>query len=356
MSLTSASGCSESRASNAALTDATAVAFAPARSMTVDRSSRPSASSSTTRMWRPSRRSGRRAAVSSLGVVLPLADDATEIDGERGHVDAERAFTLVPDEPTAPEPSHRHRDVRAAHARHLGQLVVADGQGDGVPFAVGGAEFAETKHQATEALLRPAMPQHLDTLHGVREPQAEGVQQRLERLAVPTKVSQEMTQLDLDCFTRGQGGGRRLPLPCSSGAQAQFAEGLARLDGAQEDGPILGRRGRDRHSPSSQEIDTVGRVVRLPYGRALRVTSDSSQRPIVRQMSQRDAGQPLAVVMLWKLWSVHARISKASFLRKIGAARGLPSWAAAPTRIYMVGRRLQVRPRTSPTFSRCADI
>jgi hypothetical protein len=28
--------------------------------------------------------------------------------------------------------------------------------------------------------------------------------------------------------------------------------------------------------------------------------------------------------MLWKLWSVHARISKASFLRGVRAARGLP--------------------------------
>jgi APA family basic amino acid/polyamine antiporter len=43
---------------------------------------------------------------------LPFAaHDATEIDGERGHVDTERAFSRIAHEPATAEPSQRDRDV-----------------------------------------------------------------------------------------------------------------------------------------------------------------------------------------------------------------------------------------------------
>jgi len=43
--------------------------------------------------------------------LLFAAHDLTEIGGERGHVDAKRAFTLIPHEPATPEPSHCDGDV-----------------------------------------------------------------------------------------------------------------------------------------------------------------------------------------------------------------------------------------------------
>jgi hypothetical protein len=64
--------------------------------------------------------------------------------------------------------------------------------------------------------------------------------------------------------------------------------------------------GHDHHSASSKEIDPIGRVVCLPQVRALRETPDAAERGIARQMVQRDAGQRLAVAMMWKLWPVHA--------------------------------------------------
>ena len=104
--------------------------------------------------------------------------------------------------------------------------------------------------------------------------------------------------MDLDRFTRDQGSGRGSPGTRPCGAQAQLAEKVVRLDRAQEDRPMLGRGGHDRHSPPSKEIEAIGSVVRMPQVLALRIPPDAPQRPIARQMIQRDAGQRLAVAMM----------------------------------------------------------
>ena len=102
-------------------------------------------------------------------------DDATEILGERGHVDTNQTVTLILHIPATTEPSHRDRDVWAAHAGELGQLVVTHRHGYRVLVADAGlasARCGQTKEQPAEALLRPAMRHHLDSMLGVCEPQA----------------------------------------------------------------------------------------------------------------------------------------------------------------------------------------
>jgi hypothetical protein len=61
---------------------------------------------------------------------------------------------------------------------------------------------------------------------------------------------------------------------------------------------MLGGGGHDRHSPPSKEKEAIGSVVRMPQVLALRIPPDPPQRPIARQMFQRDAGQRLAVAMM----------------------------------------------------------
>jgi hypothetical protein len=125
-----------------------------------------------------------------------------------------------------------------------------------------------------------------------------------------------MTLRDLDHFTRDQGSGRGSPGTRSSGAQAQLAEKLLRLDRAQEDRPMFGRGGHDCHSPPSKEIDAIGSVVRTPQVLARRILPDAPQRPIARQMIQPDAGQRLAVAMMREqLWLVHGHNSGGVTLR-----------------------------------------
>ena len=52
------------------------------------------------------------------------ADDATEIVGERRQLDTNHTFTLILHEPATAEPSHRDRDVWAAHTGELSQFAV----------------------------------------------------------------------------------------------------------------------------------------------------------------------------------------------------------------------------------------
>ena len=59
-------------------------------------------------------------ALSSVMLRPFAANDATEIVGERRHFDTNQTFTLILHEPATTEPSHRDRDVWAAHARELG--------------------------------------------------------------------------------------------------------------------------------------------------------------------------------------------------------------------------------------------
>jgi len=78
-------------------------------------------------------------------------------------------------EPATTEPSHRDRDVWAGHAGELGQVVVTHRHDDRVPAAdaaLASARCGQTKQQAAESLLRPAMRHHLDSMLGVCQPQA----------------------------------------------------------------------------------------------------------------------------------------------------------------------------------------
>src|SRR5207245_5435676 len=186
------------------------------------------------------------------------------------------------------------------------------------------ARRAEAAHPAAPPLLRPPVREDLDSMLGFREPGAQRTYQRFERLTVLTQVAEELTQLDLDRLTRDQGGSRGSPGACSRSAKAQLAEGLARLDRAQEDGPMLGGSGHDGHSASAKEIDAIGHVVRFPYVGALRIPSNASQRSVVRQVAHRDAGQRLAVEMMRKLRCLHGAILEASCLRRSAAVRASP--------------------------------
>jgi len=88
---------------------------------------------------------------------------------------------------------------------------------------------------------------------------------------------------------------------------------------------------------------------------ARRILPDVPQRPIARQMIQRDAGQRLAVAMMREQpWLVHGHNSGGVNLRGSGAERSLPLCALAATncnlqcgRAITSGGRLQVRARTS---------
>ena len=93
---------------------------------------------------------------------------------------------------------------------------------------------------------------------------------------------------------------------------------------------MLGSGGHDRHSPPSKEIEAIGGVVRMPQVLALRIPPDAPQRPIARQMIQRDAGQRLAVAMMREqLCAPRAAILEASSPRGSGAVRGFPFFALA---------------------------
>ena len=243
-----------------------------------------------------------------------LLGEAPEIRRKAGYVDPQRAFTAVVHEPATAQPSQRHRDVGPGHARHPGQLVVAERQRHRAPRSSAAAprtqlaqraHRAQADHQAAEPLLGPAVREHLDPVLRVGQPQAERAHQRFEGRPVLAQVVQERVQLDLDRLTGDQCTRRRIPGPRPRGAHAQYAEGLARLDRAQDDGPLMGRGGHDRHSSAAKEIDTIGRVVRLPQVGALGIPPDATQGPVVRQVIRGESGQGLAVEVVGEFRGVH---------------------------------------------------
>jgi len=90
--------------------------------------------------------SDRTASVRSIRCWYPLADvrlcpfaanDATEIVGQRRHPDTNQCFTLILHQPATTEPSHRDRDVWAAHTGEFGQLAVTHRHRDRVLEADG---------------------------------------------------------------------------------------------------------------------------------------------------------------------------------------------------------------------------
>jgi hypothetical protein len=95
---------------------------------------------------------------------------------------------------------------------------------------------------------------------------------------------------------------------------------------------MLGRGGHDRHAAPSNEVDTIGGVVRLPQVRTLRIPPDASQRSIVGQMIQRHAGQRLAVKMVGELWRVdgHDSGGVTSARKRWSAGFPLPVQAGQP--------------------------